>query len=61
MGGGAVGYQERRSEADLVASDAHGGLKDAIAGASWQRCRTHFMSNLLFKIPRRANPGWRPS
>jgi putative transposase len=30
----------------LVTSDAHGGLKDAIAavldGAQWQRCRTHF-------------------
>jgi putative transposase len=29
----------------LVTSDAHQGLKDAIAavleGASWQRCRTH--------------------
>lgn len=44
----------------LVASDAHQGLKDAIAtvfaGASWQRCRTHFMTNLLSKIPRRAQP-----
>jgi Transposase, Mutator family len=31
----------------LVTSDAHPGLVDAIAaslpGASWQRCRTHFM------------------
>jgi transposase-like protein len=44
----------------LVTSDAHQGLKDAIAtvfaGASWQRCRTHFMTNLLSKIPRRAQP-----
>jgi transposase-like protein len=35
----------------LVSSDAHPGLVDAIAatlpGASWQRCRTHFMRNLL--------------
>jgi putative transposase len=34
----------------LVSSDAHPGLVDAIAatlpGASWQRCRTHFMRNL---------------
>jgi putative transposase len=35
----------------LVTSDAHEGLKGAIAavlqGASWQRCRTHFMRNAL--------------
>ena len=34
-----------------VLSDAHQGLKDAIAtifaGAAWQRCRTHFMAELL--------------
>ena len=33
--------------AQLVISDAHAGLKDAIAsvfpGAAWQRCRAHFM------------------
>lgn len=33
------------SGTELVISDAHPGLKDAIAsvlpGASWQRCRTH--------------------
>ena len=43
---------------ELVTSDAHQGLKDAIArvfaDASWQRCRTHFMTNLLSKVPRRA-------
>ena len=36
------------------------GLRDAIAtvfgGASWQRCRTHFMTNLLTRVPRRAQP-----
>lgn len=41
-----------------VISDAHPGLKDAIAstfpGASWQRCRTHFLSNLLTRVPKRA-------
>lgn len=41
-----------------VTSDAHSGLKDAIAatlpGASWQRCRTHFMTNLLTRIPKAA-------
>jgi len=34
----------------LVISDAHEGLKGAIAkvlGASWQRCRVHFMRNAL--------------
>ena len=40
----------------LVISDAHAGLKAAIgqvlAGASWQRCRVHFMRNLLAHISR---------
>jgi putative transposase len=40
----------------LVISDAHGGLKEAInavfAGASWQRCRVHFMRNVLAHIPK---------
>jgi putative transposase len=44
----------------LVTSDAHQGLKAAIRavldGASWQRCRTHFMRNLLVKVPRHAQP-----
>lgn len=44
----------------LVVSDAHPGLVDAIAstlqGASWQRCRTHFMRNLLAKVPKSAGP-----
>jgi transposase-like protein len=39
-----------------VTSDAHEGLKAAIAavlpGASWQRCRTHFMRNLLTRVPK---------
>jgi len=39
----------------LVISDAHEGLKAAIAqvmaGATWQRCRVHFMRNLLALIP----------
>lgn len=43
----------------LVISDAHGGLVDAIAstltGASWQRCRSHFMRNLLAKVPKSAH------
>jgi putative transposase len=42
----------------LVISDAHEGLKAAIGavlpGASWQRCRTHFVRNLLTKVPKSA-------
>jgi putative transposase len=42
----------------LAISDAHAGLRDAIAatlpGAAWQRCRTHFMRNLLTKVPKSA-------
>ena len=49
------------SGVELVTSDAHQGLKNAIAavfaGASWQRCRTHFMANLLTRVPKRAQPG----
>jgi putative transposase len=46
------------SGVELVISDAHQGLKEAIAavlpGASWQRCRTHFMRNLLTRVPKSA-------
>lgn len=46
------------SGAQLVVSDDHAGLVEAIAatlpGASWQRCRTHYMKNLLTKIPKAA-------
>ena len=42
----------------LVSSDAHRGLKGAIeavlAGASWQRCRVHFMRNALSLVPKAA-------
>jgi len=42
----------------LVVSDAHPGLVDAIAstltGACWQRCRTHYMRNLLTRVPKSA-------
>ena len=65
--GGAFWLAFLRSVADrglsgveLVTSDAHRGLREAIAtvfaGASWQRCRTHFMTNLLTRVPRRAQP-----
>jgi transposase-like protein len=40
----------------LVISDAHEGLKAAIgavfAGATWQRCRVHFLRNLLARVPK---------
>src|SRR6187200_394828 len=39
----------------LVVSDAHEGLKQAIArvlGASWQRCRVHWMRNALAYVPK---------
>jgi transposase-like protein len=42
----------------LAISDAHPGLRDALTaalpGASWQRCRTHFMRNLLTRVPKNA-------
>jgi putative transposase len=42
----------------LVISDAHEGIKAAVAtvftGASWQRCRVHFMRNLLATVPKAA-------
>ena len=45
---------------ELVVSDARQGLRGAIAAvfglASWQRCRTHFMTNLLTRVPRRVQP-----
>ncbi len=47
----------------LVISDAHGGLVGpngaigaVLLGASWQRCRTHFMRNILAKVPKAAQP-----
>ena len=44
----------------LVTSDSHVGLKQAIAqvltGATWQRCRVHFMRNALSTVPKAAQP-----
>ncbi len=46
------------SGVQLVSSDAHQGLKGAIAavihGATWQRCRVHFVRNLLGLVPKSA-------
>jgi transposase-like protein len=44
------------SGVELVISDAHGGIKAAIAqvldGASWQRCRTRYLANLAAQAPK---------
>ena len=44
----------------LVTSDCHHGLRDAIAavlpGASWQRCRAHYSRNLATRVPKSAQP-----
>jgi transposase-like protein len=44
------------SGVQLVTSDAHPGLVDAIGatlpGACWQRCRTHYLKDLLTKTPK---------
>ncbi|GHE49907.1 IS256 family transposase [Streptosporangium violaceochromogenes] len=48
------------SGVQLVVSDAHTGLTEAIGatlpGASWQRCRTHYLRNLLTTVPKAAQP-----
>jgi putative transposase len=48
------------SGVQLVISDAHAGLVAAIGsalpGAAWQRCRTHYLRNLLTKVPKSAQP-----
>ena len=41
-----------------MVSDAHQGLKNAAAkifGATWQRCRVHFMRNALAQVPKKHN------
>ncbi|MCC5580934.1 IS256 family transposase [Microtetraspora sp. AC03309] len=48
------------SGVQMVISDAHSGLVEAIGatlpGASWQRCRTHYLRNLLTTVPKSAQP-----
>ena len=48
------------SGVELVTSGSPGaeGHAAVFAGASWQRCRTHFMANLLTRVPKRAQ-SWR--
>lgn len=47
----------------LVTSDAHPGLKAAVAatlpGAAWQRCRTHYAVNLMSITPKQQWPAVR--
>jgi transposase-like protein len=44
----------------LVISDAHTGLiaatQTVLQGAAWQRCRVHFMRNVLANVPKTAGP-----
>lgn len=44
----------------LVISDAHLGLQEAVrkvfVGSVWQRCRVHFMRNVLSRVSRRNQP-----
>ena len=44
------------SGVQLVISDAHAGLRNAIEaiviGAAWQRCRVHFLRNVLAQVPK---------
>lgn len=44
----------------LVISDDHKGLlaalESVLPGSGWQRCRTHFMRNLLARVPKSAQP-----
>ena len=58
------GAKPGRRGVKLVVSDAHEGLKAAISkilGATWQRCRVHFIRNALAyagKTQRRIVAGW---
>ena len=40
----------------LVTSDAQDAIAATLPGASWRRCRTHFMRNLLTRVPKSAQP-----
>lgn len=48
------------SEVDLVISDSHKGLVQAVRkcfqGATWQRCQTHFSRNVLEVCPKKLRP-----
>ncbi|MFF5263457.1 transposase [Actinomadura viridis] len=44
----------------VVVSDFHAGLVEAIGstllGTGWQRCRTHYLRNLLTRVPKSTQP-----
>ena len=44
----------------MVISDAHEGLRSALAqwfaGASWQRCKVHFLRNVSAGVPKQHAP-----
>lgn len=46
---------------DIVISDAHGGLVEAIKesfpNSSWQRCQAHFVRNVIDKCPKKYSAG----
>lgn len=46
----------------LLISDAHYGIHSALktvyTGASWQRCKVHFMRNILAHVPAKAKEGF---
>ena len=46
----------------LIISDAHSGLVSAIrksfSGSSWQRCKVHFMRNILAHVPHKDKEGF---
>ena len=47
---------ESKAGRALVYRTIRGAIAAVFGGASWQRCRTHFMANLLTRVPRRAQP-----
>jgi putative transposase len=55
---------QRLTGVQLVIADAHLGLRQAVsavmAGAAIQRCRVHFLRNLLAQVPRAPRRWWRP-
>jgi putative transposase len=57
---GAPAGELRPAGVRLVTSDSHLGLKQAVpqvlTGATWQRCRVHFMRNALSTVPKAAQP-----
>ena len=58
------GLRERGLDGvQLVISDHHRGLMAAIdqvmAGSTWQRCRVHFMRNVLTRVPKASSPDGR--